>query len=179
MKKILIISSSLRAGSNSEILAKEVLRGANDAKKSVEFISLKDLNIKFCIGCLSCQKTGKCAIDDDMNKVINKVKEADVIVFATPVYYYGISGQLKTFLDRCNPLYDTDYKFRDIYLITASGEDGQDVYQKSLVCLQGWVDCFPKAHIINVLSGGGFNEPNEIKKSSDILGKAYKIGQSL
>ena len=104
MKNVLIISSSLRGGSNSEILAHEAEKGAIDAGNNVELLSLKCKYIKFCIGCLACQKTGKCVQKDDMAEMIAKVQNADVLIFATPIYYYEMSGQLKTFLDRCNTL---------------------------------------------------------------------------
>ena len=125
MKNVLIISSSLRGGSNSEILAHEAERGAIEAGNVVEFINLKGKDIKFCIGCLACQKTGKCVQKDDMAEMIAKVQNADVLIFATPIYYYEMSGQLKTFLDRCNPLYPQDNKFKDVYLITSSYDDAK------------------------------------------------------
>ena len=87
-KKVLIISTSIRNNSNSEILAKEAERGAKDAGHEVAFVTLKDKEIKFCKGCLACQKLGHCVIDDDANAITEKMKNAEVIVWATPVYYY-------------------------------------------------------------------------------------------
>ena len=108
-KKVLIISSSLRGGSNSECLARECERGAKDAGHDVQFISLKGKELKFCIGCLSCQETGKCVLKDDAADIMAAVYNAEVIVFATPIYYYEMCGQLKTLLDRMNPLFPSDY----------------------------------------------------------------------
>ena len=127
MKKVLIISTSLRTGSNSEILAKEVAKGAKEKGHKVEFVSLKNKKIAFCKGCLACQKLGKCAIKDDANKITEKIKKSDVIVWATPVYYYEMSGQMKTVIDRANSLYSSNYKFREVYLVTTSTEDSKDV----------------------------------------------------
>ena len=120
MKNILIISSSLRRGSNSEALAMEFARGAADAGNKVELISLRDKDIRFCRGCLACQKTLKCVMADDAQAIVAKMHDADVIAFATPIYYYEMSGQLKTLLDRANPLYSSDYHFRDIYMLTSA-----------------------------------------------------------
>jgi multimeric flavodoxin WrbA len=179
MKRVLVVSSSLRTGSNSEQLAKAAAKGAEEAGNSVEFLSLKDKNLQFCRGCLACQKTGKCVIRDDMDSMIEKVKDADAIIFATPIYYYEMSGQLKTFLDRCNPLYIADYQFRKIYFLSASAEDGDEVYQRALSGLQGWVDCFPKAELIrSVVSAGGINEPNGIRNHADLLNQAYALGRN-
>ena len=114
MSKVLIITSSLRTNSNSDALAEKVAEGARDAWHEVEIVSLKGKDIKFCIGCLSCQKTKKCVLNDDVNEIREKVRVSDTLVFATPIYYYEMSGQLKTFLDRMNPLYVSDYNFKNV-----------------------------------------------------------------
>ncbi len=81
MKKVLVLSSSLRKGSNSEILAQEFAKGAAEAGNKVEFESLRGKKIGFCMGCLACQKKGKCVIKDDANAITEKMKKAEVIVF--------------------------------------------------------------------------------------------------
>jgi multimeric flavodoxin WrbA len=121
-KNVLVISSSMRQGSNSDTLAERFAAGAGDAGNSVEKINLRDKTIGFCRGCLACQKTGRCVIRDGADEIAQKMLKADVVAFATPVYYYGMSGQLKTMLDRANPLFPSDYAFRDVYLLTASTE---------------------------------------------------------
>ena len=105
MKNVLIISTSLRGGSNSELLAKECAKGAEEAGNRVELLSLKGKKIQYCIGCLACIKTGKCVQKDDAPEIMEKLHQADVLVFATPIYYYEMCGQMKTLLDRMNPLY--------------------------------------------------------------------------
>ena len=179
MSKILIISTSLRGGSNSEYLAKECERGAKDAGNDVEFLSLKGKEIKYCIGCLACQETGKCVIKDDVSEFIEKVKNADILVFATPIYYYEMSGQMKTLLDRLNPLYPADYKFRKVYMIVAAAEDGDFVSEKAYSGLRGWVDCFEKAELCGILTGGGIEKPNEAKNHTDVIKNAYEMGKNL
>lgn len=125
-KKILILSASLRAGSNSEALANAFADGARAAGHTVEIVSLRGKQIAFCRGCLACQTLGKCVIDDDAVAITEKMQHADVIVFATPIYYYEMSGQLKTMLDRANALFPLDYAFRDIYLLASATEDEPD-----------------------------------------------------
>ena len=122
---VLVISSSLRAGSNSDQLADAFVKGAKDAGHDVEKIQLKGKKISFCLGCLACQKTktGHCIQKDDADDIIQKIKNADVVVFASPIYYYTLSGQLKTLLDRANPLYPIEYRFRDVYLLLSAAED--------------------------------------------------------
>lgn len=180
-KKLVIISSSLRPSSNSELLARNAEEGAKSAGYETEFITLKDKDIRFCRGCLACQTTGNCVIRDDVLPILEAVKNADTLLFATPVYYYGISGQLKTLLDRLNPLYIADYKFRDVYLLTTSAEDGEEVYEKSVTCIQGWTDCFPKSRYAGVYSGGGAGNDAISKdaKFEAMLEGAVRFGKEL
>ena len=88
MKKIIVISTSLRHGSNSDMLADKFVEGAKAAGNEVEKISLVGKNIQFCKGCFGCQKLGRCVINDDVNDIMAKVLKADVICWATPIYYY-------------------------------------------------------------------------------------------
>ena len=94
MSRILIITTSLRAKSNSDILAEQMAAGAKAAGHQVECISLKGKTIGFCRGCLACQKTQKCVLNDDAVAIAEKVIDADTLVFVTPIYYYEMSGQI-------------------------------------------------------------------------------------
>lgn len=178
-KKVLIISTSLRSGSNSELLAKECARGALAAGNVVEYISLKGKEIRYCIGCLACQSTGSCVWKDDVAEIMDKAKSAECIVFATPVYYYEMSGQMKTLLDRLNPLYSTEYAFRDIYMIATAAEAEESTFEKAYNGLQGWVDCFEKATLRGLVTGGGIGDANEAGKHAEILQAAYALGAGL
>lgn len=179
MKKVLIISTSLRRNSNSDYIAREFERGAKDAGNEVEYVSLIGKKIDFCIGCLSCQLTQECVIKDDANEIAEKVKNADVVVYATPVYYYEMSGQMKTLIDRMNCLFPSDYKFRDVYLLAASAEDEESAMDGAVKGVQGWVDCFEKANFAGVIRGTGLTETGEAKKDKEILKKAYEMGKSI
>lgn len=178
-KKVLIITTSLRTGSNSDILAQECEKGAKEAGHDVKLISLKGKEIKYCIGCLSCQKTGSCILKDDVSNILENVKDADVIIYATPLYYYGISGQMKTLLDRLNPLFSSEYAFRDIYMIVTAAENEQSTFDKAYMSLKGWVDCFEKANLKGIVTGGGINEPNETENNTNVMQKAYELGKGL
>ena len=178
-KKVLIISTSLRSGSNSEILAKECEKGALAAGHDVELLSLKGKDIKFCIGCLSCQSKGTCVLKDDVAEIMEKVLAAEVIVYATPIYYYEMSGQMKTLLDRMNPMYPMDYAFRDIYMIATAAEDEESTFEKAYNGLQGWVDCFEKAQLKGLVAGGGIGDANDAANHADAMKKAYELGLSL
>ena len=131
-KKVLAISSSFRKGSNSEALADAFLKGAAEAGYDTEKVCLGDKNIGFCRGCLACLKTGRCAFNDDAVEIAEKMLKADVLVFATPVYYYSVSGQLKTMLDRANPLYGQNYAFRRVYLLTSAAESADSAQEGAI-----------------------------------------------
>ena len=104
-KKVLILSASPRKGGNSDVLCDTFLRGATAAGHSVEKISLRDKNIHYCTGCGVCNRTHRCVQKDDMAEILDKMVAADVIVLATPVYFYTMDGQMKTLIDRTVPRY--------------------------------------------------------------------------
>lgn len=141
--------------------------------------SLKGKDIRFCIGCLSCQRTGSCVLKDDVPGIMAKAKAAEVIVFATPIYYYEMSGQLKTLLDRLNPLYAADYAFREIYMIVTAAEDEETTFDKAYHGLQGWVDCFEKVELKGIVAGGGIDAAHAAISHDDVMKKAYRLGLEL
>ena len=135
--------------------------------------------LRFCSGCLSCQKTGSCVLKDDVPEIMAKVKEAEVVVFATPIYYYEMSGQMKTLLDRLNPLYDSDYRFRDIYMIATAAEDESTTIEKAYNGLQGWVDCFERAELKGCIFGGGINAAGAAVQHAEAMQQAYDLGRNV
>ena len=179
MSKVLIISTSLRAKSNSDILAGQLAAGAREAGHEVELISLKGKKINFCIGCLACQKTLTCIQKDDAVEIAEKVKNAETLVFVTPIYYYEMSGQMKTLLDRLNPLYPSDYQFRKVYMMPVAAEAEAGVPEKAESGLQGWVDCFEKAEFCGALFCGGIGDPGEASGKKDARERAFAFGREL
>ena len=177
-KKVLIISTSPRKNGNSETLSDAFRKGATDGGNIVEKISLYDKTIGFCKGCLACQKTGRCVIHDDADTIAQKMLSADVLVFATPIYYYEMSGQMKTMLDRANPLFPSDYAFRDIYFLSTAAEDGEGMDARAISGLGGWIECFPKAHLAGTVFAGGVAGVGKIDGHS-ALAKAYEMGKAV
>lgn len=175
---VLVISTSLRPTSNSDVLAREFARGAAVAGHSVEVVSLRGKKIEFCRGCFACQKTQKCVIKDDAPDIVAKMHNSDVIAFATPIYYYEMCGQMKTLLDRANPLYPSDYKFRNVYLLTTAAEDEPQVPQRAVSGLTGWIDCFERARLAGTVFAGGVNDMGEIE-GHKALSEAYELGKTV
>ena len=191
MKRILVISTSPRVKSNSDALANEFIRGAKEAGHEVEKVSIREKNIQFCKGCLACSKKNRadefnrgeggkiCIIkNDDMGEIIQKMHDADVICWVTPIYYYEMSAQMKVVIDRGNPLYTSDYHFRDIYMISTAAEDEEFVPKRAEAALTGWIDCFEKASLKGTVFGGGVNDLSDIE-GHPALQKAYEMGKRI
>ena len=178
MKKVLVISTSLRPVSNSDMLADAFAEGAAEAGHAAEKVSLRGKKLGFCTGCLACQKTQACVIQDDAPEIVRKMKTSDVVAFATHVYYYELACQLKTLLDRANPLFPADYAFRDIYLLASAAEDDERAVDGALHGLEGWVRCFEKCRVAGVLRGVGVGAPGEVREKPALLEAARRMGRS-
>lgn len=103
--KVLGIVCSPRKGGNTEFLVQEALTGAQDRGAETELVTVWDKDIKPCDGCLSCEKTGKCHIQDGVQEIYPKLVEADGIVWGTPVYFWSATAQAKILIDRSYALY--------------------------------------------------------------------------
>ena len=160
---------------HSKFISENAYTAAREAGNQVDKSELYD---SFCKGCLACQKTLRCVIHDDADTIAQKMLTADVIVFATPIYYYEMCGQMKTMLDRGNSLYTSDYAFRDIYLLSSAAEDEEGVDERAIHGLEGWIACYPKAHLAGVVFAGGVSEAGEIDGHPS-LKKAYDMGLAI
>ena len=105
--KVLAINGSPKGEfGNTEVLLKPFLEGCAETGAEIETIYLNDKNIEHCSGCFTCwtKTPGKCIHDDDMAELLNKISQADIMVYATPLYYYTVTGLMKDFMDRMLPL---------------------------------------------------------------------------
>lgn len=177
-KKVVIISSSPRKNGNSETLAKEFAKGATDAGNQVEFITLKDLKLEFCRGCLYCQSHDRCVITDSVGALLGNVQNADVLVFATPVYYYSVSGQLKTFLDRLNPLFPRENKFRDVYLVATCADIENSAFEGTVKAVEGWIECFEGVKLAGTVLCQGVTDVGDVNDKEE-LKTAYEAGKNV
>ena len=174
-KNVLIIATSPRKKGNSTRLAEEFKKGAENAGNKAEIVYLSDKNISFCKGCLACQKTKRCVIKDDANEIVDKMKHSDVIVWSTPVYYYEMSGQMKTMIDRSNPLFSDEYDFRDIYLLATAADSGDYAMDGAINGLNGWIECYSKTQLKGVVKGLGLESVGDAE-NSPALKEAYDMG---
>ncbi|MGL4518392.1 MAG: flavodoxin family protein [Phocaeicola sp.] len=178
MKNVLILSSSPRRGGNSDTLCDEFMRGAVETGHAVEKIFLGDKTINYCTGCSTCSLHGKpCPQKDDMAEILDKMLSADTIVMATPVYFYTMSAQMKTLIDRCCGLY-TKMTDKEFYFIVTAAEDDKSKMERTIDTFQGFLDCLENPTIKGVVYGLGVWHKGEIK-GNKAMGEAYQMGQKL
>lgn len=178
MKNILILSSSPRRGGNSDSLCNELLRGATNAGHTVEKIFLRDKTINYCTGCSTCSLHGKsCPQKDDMPEILDKMVAADIIVMATPVYFYTMSSQMKTLIDRCCGRY-TEMKGKEFYFIVTAAENVQTKMERTIDTFQGFLDCLDDATIKGIIYGLGVWHSGEIN-GTPTMQQAYEMGHSI
>lgn len=174
MKNVLILSGSPRKGGNSDLLCDEFMKGALEAGHRVEKIRVAEKKIACCRACYAC-KTGKCAIDDDMGEVLQKMIDADVLVLASPVYFYSIDAQLKAVIDRSVARW-LEVKDKELYYIMTAAEDTPAAMETTLACLRGYADCVEGARKMGVIRGTGVYQKGEIR-SHPAMGEAYEMGR--
>jgi multimeric flavodoxin WrbA len=124
--KVLGIVCSPRKAGNTEILICETLAGAKESGADIELIRISDMNIAACDGCETCHQSGECRIKDDMQKIYKKLLAADGIILGSPVYFWSVSSQAKTFMDRTYALRYPYHKLKNKVggAIAAAGSRG-------------------------------------------------------
>ena len=175
-KNVLVISASPRKGGNSDTLCDEFIRGAQESGNHAEKIFLASKNIKYCIGCGVCNTTQKCVQKDDMAEILDKMVEADVIVLATPVYFYTMDAQMKTLIDRTVPRY-TEIQNKDFYFIVAAADTERKMMERTIEGFRGFTqDCLTGAREKGIIYGTGAWQAGEIKGTPAVT-QAYEMGR--
>jgi multimeric flavodoxin WrbA len=174
-KKVLILSASPRKGGNSDLLCDQFLRGTKEAGNQAEKIFLRDKKINYCCGCGTCQENGgKCVQKDDMAEVLDKMITADVIVMATPVYFYTMNAQMKTLIDRTCARY-TEISNKDFYFIVAAADTSKRAMQRTLEGFRAFTSCLGRPKEKGIVYGTGAWKAGEIK-GSKAMTQAYEMG---
>ncbi|SCK03206.1 Putative NAD(P)H-dependent FMN-containing oxidoreductase ywqN [uncultured Clostridium sp.] len=177
-KKVLILSSSPRKGGNSDLLCEEFMKGAQENGNDVEKIFIANQKINYCMGCGVCNSTHQCVQNDDMVEILDKMVSADVIVIATPVYFYSMNGQLKTLIDRTVPRY-TEISDKDFYYIMTAADTDSNMLERTIEGLRGFTeDCLSGTKEKGIIYGTGAWEKGEIKKAL-AFSQAYELGRGI
>ena len=153
-------------------------RGAAEAGHQVEKIFLKDKHINYCTGCSVCSMYGKpCPQKDDAAEVVEKMIAADVIVMATPVYFYTMSAQMKTLIDRCCARY-LEIKNKEFYFIIAAAEESVPMMERTIDGFRGFLDCLEEPKECGTIYGVGAWKVGEINDKPS-MHEAYEMGKKV
>jgi Multimeric flavodoxin WrbA len=177
-KKVLVLSGSPRKGGNSDILCDQFILGAEEAGNQAEKIFLRDKEINYCVACDSCiNEDENCVSKDDMAEILDKMIGADVIVMATPVYFYTMDAQMKTLIDRTYPQY-TKMINKDIYLIATAANPEKQAMERTIDGFRGFTSLLQGAEEKGVIYGTGVLNTGDIRGSS-AMKEAYEMGKSI
>ncbi len=187
---VLGISGSPRRNGNTELLIREFMKGAKASGHETELILLSELNISPCNSCDSCQKNGKCVINDKMQEMHKKLLEADYIVFASPIYFGGVSAQLKSFIDRCQALWSRKYILKKVlinpdkgsrsgyFISTAGSKDYNKVFDGAIFVIKAIFNTLDIKYK-GELFFKDMEKKGDIIKHPKALKIAYETGASL
>ena len=181
--KVLALCGSMRKNGNTSILTDEFIRGAREAGHEAEKVSLRELTFGDCLGCRACHKNGgACVQKDDMAEVLEKMKSADVIILASPMYYFTWTGLMKRFLDRTYPLLPV-LQNKDFYLITLGGVPDKKFMANILSDFSMYVGCFKEfnqvgCRVAGNIIGTSALMPGAIRESK-AMQEAYELGKNL
>lgn len=176
-KKVLILSGSPRKGGNSDLLCDEFMRGAQEAGHEVEKIRVASKKVAPCSACYYCRDHGgACAHKDDMAEILQKMIDADVLVLASPVYFYSIDAQLKAVIDRTVARW-LEVKNKEFYYIATMADEGLASADTTLACFRGYADCVEGAVEKGVIIGNGVYEPGKVK-NTPAMQQAYEMGRN-
>ena len=177
-KNVIVISASPRKGGNSDVLCDEFIKGAKEAGNTVRKIFLKEKKINYCMGCGVCNSTHKCVQQDDMKEILDSMVDADVIVLATPVYFYTMDAQLKTLIDRTVPRY-TEISNKEFYYIVTAADGNSANLQKTVDGIRGFtLDCLDNPTEKGIIYASGVWQKGEINSTSYIK-QAYEMGKNV
>ncbi len=177
-KKILAISSSPRKGGNSDLLIDQFVSGSLEAGHLTEKISLREKNINYCTGCGTCvSKKNGCSQKDDMAELLHKMIDADVIIMATPVYFYTMCGQMKTFIDRTCARY-TEIIDKDFYFLITAADNNKTALSRTIEEFRGFTLCLNDAKEKGIIYGTGAWNKGDIKNST-AMKQAFDMGKAV
>ena len=171
-------SASPRKGGNSELLCDQFMLGAKEAGNQIEKVSLRDKNINYCIACDICRNNGGiCDQDDEMVEVLDKMIAADVIVMATPIYFYTMNAQMKTLIDRTYSRY-TEISNKDFYFIVTAAVTRKQALERTIEGFRGFTSVLNGPKEKGIIYGTGAWNIGDIKGSSAMI-EAYEMGKTV
>lgn len=177
MSKIVILIGSMRKDGNTELLVNSFAEGAKD-NNEIEIMSVSDFKVNPCIGCNSCftREKNSCFQDDDMKLVYEKLEEADMLVVASPVYFYGLSAQLKAIIDRLHTPMRNRFKIKKLALILVGAATLPELFDSIITQYKLILNFFHLEDAGMLLVRGAKNKGDVTEES---LKEAYALGKSI
>ena len=187
--KVLGIFGSPRKGGNTERLLEEALKGAEKEGADVERLHIVRFHITPCTECLQCLEKGECIIQDDMQKIYPKLLESDIIILASPIFFYGVTAWAKALVDRTQALWARKYILKDPslgkegkrrkgFLISVGGTKGQKVFDGAILTAKYFFDVL-NADYVGELVFRNMDAQGDILKQPDALREAFESGRKL
>ncbi len=187
--KVLGISTSPRADGSSDLLLRQALAGAASAGASTEYINLRDFNIAPCTECNDCYTTGKCNIEDDFQPILQKMLDADRLIFATPIFFMTVCAQAKLLIDRCQclwankhilkkPLFTAARPDRRAMVIAVGGSKSTKMFDSVHLTMKYYLDALEFNYAAELFINQ-IEEPARIKQHPTALNDAYRLGREL
>lgn len=176
-KSVLILSSSPRRGGNSEILCEEFKKGAEEANHTVEMININDYDITFFAKQDYTQRDNPDEPDDAI-RIINKMAAADVIVLSSPVYYYSMTGQMKTLIDRVFQ-HEKELKSKEFYYIITATDNEEEALEGTIQGFRAFIRCLYDSREIGIVRGHGARDSGSIRKKPAAMQEAYELGKNV
>jgi multimeric flavodoxin WrbA len=186
---VLGIFGSPRKGGNTELLLEEALRGEEKEGAVVERLHVANVHITPCTECLQCLQKGECVIQDDMQKIYPKLLDSDIIILASPIFFYGITAWAKALVDRSQALWARKYVLKDPslgkegkrrkgFLISVGGTKGQKVFEGAILTAKYFFDVL-NADYVGELVFRNMDVKGDILKQPDALRQAFESGRNL
>lgn len=176
-KQVLILSGSPRKGGNSDVLCDEFAKGAQRAGHQVEKVRVAEKSIGYCTGCGACHERPVCVQKDDMAGILEAMVAADVIVLATPVYFYTMCAQLKTLIDRTVTRY-LEITGKEFYFILTAADERQETFMRTVEEFRGFLDCLDGPVEKGVVYGIGVWKRGAIQ-GNIAMKQAFEMGQAV
>lgn len=178
MSKIVVLVGSMRKGGNTDLLAQAFAEGAKQ-KHTVEIVSVADYKVNPCIGCNTCftRKGNACFQKDDMPEIYEKLKDAEMVAIASPVYFYGISAQLKAIIDRLHTPMRNEFKIKKLAILLVGAATLPELFDAIKLQYRLVLNFF-RLEDAGMVLVPGVKEKGDIKET-DALKEAYELGASI
>lgn len=186
--KVVGIYGSPRKGGNSDLILDSALKGAQQQGTDIKRIYVRDLHMSGCVECGGCEKTGKCVIQDDMQDIYPLLDDADTIILSSPIFFYGLSSQLKALIDRAQAIWSRkrlqesgtgrqETRGRG-YLIAVGATRGEKLFQGAQMVARYFFDALSMSY------GGdlffqGLEDKGAARQHPNALSKAYDLGMNV